>query len=278
MRLLQSTTLPYCGAPPVPSSVLHRWNLDPVLLASLAAIAALYLVLCRRTKTLSLRQSALFYSGWLLSALALVSPLCPLSVSLFSARVGQHMILTLIGAPLIAAGLPRPDARNSSRSGYSAMGAALVCLTRPASLSASIIFAVFLWLWHTPLFYDLTFTSSVIYWVMHITLFGSALYLWWQLLASEGNSTLRNTGAATFASIQMGLLGAIITFAPQAVYSPHQLTTFAWSLTPLQDQQLGGVIMWVPGCLVFLLVTMYSMARLLASSSKLAWNWAERTR
>ena len=64
-------------------------------------------------------------------------------------------------------------------------------------------------------------------------------------------------------SVQMGLLGALITLAPRALYAPHALTTTAWGLTPLQDQQLGGSIMWVPGCVVFLAVAMLALRRLL---------------
>ena len=60
--------------------------------------------------------------------------------------------------------------------------------------------------------------------------------------------------------VQMGLLGALITLAPRALYAPHALTTVAWGLSPLQDQQLGGAIMWIPGCIVFLVVAMLRLA------------------
>jgi putative membrane protein len=71
--------------------------------------------------------------------------------------------------------------------------------------------------------------------------------------------------SAGFASsVQMGFLGALITLASRAVYTPHALTTAAWGLTPLQDQQLGGLIMWVPGCLVFLAFALLAMAPVLS--------------
>jgi putative membrane protein len=270
MHLLQAASVPYCGAPPDPHSVFYRWNLDPILIAILLGLLLAYFLDSWRRGLLTHRSQIFFCSGWLLSSLALVSPLCPLSVSLFSARVTQHMLLVLLGAPLIAAGWERTGLTAQSR------GALLVqkrhasrFFSRSATLSASIAFAAILWLWHTPFFYALTFSSTFTYWTMHSTLFGSALYLWWCLLDPESGNALKNTGAAALASIQMSLLGAIITFAPRAMYSPHFFTTHNWYLTALQDQQLGGVIMWVPGCVVFLLISTYLMSRVLAPSQNI---------
>jgi Cytochrome c oxidase caa3 assembly factor (Caa3_CtaG) len=110
MAWQQPTIIPYCGPPPSPGSLWLSWNLDPVLIGGLVAVLGLYVLgdlrLQRAGRGLGARQRAAFHSGWLITALALVSPLCALSVSLFAARVGQHMILTLLAAPLVAAGRP----------------------------------------------------------------------------------------------------------------------------------------------------------------------------
>lgn len=100
----------YCGSPPDPASLWSRWNLDPLLLIALAAVVLGYGLLARgdasgRGVGAPWRR-ACFLAGWLVGSAALISPLCPLSVSLFSARVGQHMILEMIAAPLIALGWP----------------------------------------------------------------------------------------------------------------------------------------------------------------------------
>jgi putative membrane protein len=87
---------------------------------------------------------------------------------------------------------------------------------------------------------------------MHFTVFGSALWLWYGVLVDAAGSMIRTVAAGVISSAQMGFLGALITLAPRAVYEPHALTTEIWGLTPLQDQQFGGVIMWVPGCAIFL--------------------------
>ncbi len=264
---------PYCGAPAAPDALWSRWNLDPILLAALVALAGLYALgamrLERRARGaglggLSHREQAAFYVGWTLAAVALVSPLCALSVSLFSARVGQHMLLVLVAAPLVAIGRPfaalailvaRSDDPGPSPS------------PRTSPLIASACFAALLWFWHAPGPYAATFSSSIVYWSMHISLFGAALWLWGGIDRTLAGS-MRVVGAGVISSVQMGFLGVLITLAPRAVYTPHALTTAAWGLTPLQDQQLGGAIMWIPGCLIFLMVSMLALGPALAAPSR----------
>jgi putative membrane protein len=84
--------------------------------------------------------------------------------------------------------------------------------------------------------------------------FGSALWLWTALIARLGSRPAHALAAGLLSTVQMGLLGALITLSPRAVYAPHFATAGLWGLTPLQDQQLGGALMWAPGCLAFLLV------------------------
>jgi putative membrane protein len=242
--------LPYCGAPPDPISIWHRWNLDPLLFFFITSFAILYFVAARRSGAARSARMA-FAAGWVIGAFALMSPLCPLSVSLFAARVGQHMVLTLIAAPLVALG--RPDRLVPGR---------LAAWFSRSPLAASAVFAVLLWFWHSPAPYAATFASTLVYWSMHISLIAAAVWLWLSLLA-EGRRPMAVIAAGLFSSVQMGFLGALITLASRAVYTPHLLTTAAWGLSPLQDQQLGGAIMWVPGCLVFLAAAMWTLARLL---------------
>src|SRR5690349_21713135 len=97
--------VPYCGSPPVPEQ-LH-WNLDPILISTLMIVAALYFVRSTREPHVKQAERGLFTAGVGIVAVALISPLCNLSVALFSARVTQHLLLTLMAAPLIVLG--RPD-------------------------------------------------------------------------------------------------------------------------------------------------------------------------
>jgi putative membrane protein len=239
-----SSPIPYCGTPPSPGELLTRFNLDPVLIAVLAAILVVHLI---QIKNIRSRQYALL--GWMVAAAALISPLCALSVALFSARISQHMVLLLVAAPLIALGLPRKSHVSS------ATGMRL----------ASIAFFVALWFWHMPNPYYATFASSTFYWLMHISLFGSAIWLWRELLHHAPEHTGEALLSGIFASMQMGLLGAVLALASRPLFEPHLLTAPLWHLTPLQDQQLGGVVMWVPGVLLFLWAAVRSLRRLWAT-------------
>jgi len=245
--------IPYCGAPPAPDGLAARWNLDPVLWATLAAMCLVALWAASRL-SVTLTRRRLAAGGWLIAALALVSPLCALSVSLFSARVGQHMILTLVAAPLIALGEPF-----EALAGVAGLRRGWRPGERP--LLAATVFAGLLWLWHAPAAYDLTFVSTLIYWTMHVTMIGAAIWLWSELIAADGRHAAAAVAAALVGSVAMSLVGALITFAPRPLYAPHALTTIAWGLSQLGDQQLGGAIMWVPGGFVFLAVALAAIFR-----------------
>jgi putative membrane protein len=98
---------------------------------------------------------------------------------------------------------------------------------------------------------------------MHVTAFASAVWLWSTLLVNPRVDPLLSVLAGLVSSVQMGLLGALVTLAPRTLYAPHVLTSAVWGLTPSQDQQLGGSIMWVPGCVVFLVAAMVGLRRML---------------
>jgi putative membrane protein len=256
--------MPYCGAPPSPGTLWQHWNLDPVLLLGLVASISLYHVGVRRrarlgTPTSAIRR-ALFDAGWAVTALALISPLCPLSVALFSARVAQHVVLGLVGAPLVMAGQPVAV--------VAAVFGRKVRAGSSSPLLAAFAFAAVLWFWHTPVAYAATFSSTFAYWAMHFSAYGAAMWLWAGLLDSTPARMPAAIGAGLISTVQMGLLGALITLSPRAFYSVHASTTAAWHMTQLQDQQLGGAIMWIPGCVVFLAVAMLELAVLLGRLSR----------
>jgi putative membrane protein len=237
------TPLPYCGTPPSPGELLERFNLDPVLIIALVVLAFAHVLGISEDNR---RARAYAGCGWLVAAAAFVSPLCALSVALFSARVGQHMILLLVAAPLIALGLPR-QSRSSAAWPLWAAGAAVMAA---------------LWIWHMPTPYAATFTATALYWAMHITLFGSGIVLWSELIHHPARRTALALTVGLMTSMQMGLLGAVLALAGRPLFYPHFITTWTWGLTPLQDQQLGGTLMWVPGIGLFLWVAIRSLRRL----------------
>jgi putative membrane protein len=234
--------LPYCGSAPLPGELLTRFNLDPVLIAALVIAMAAHVWSARR---LSKQRMLCVVLGWSAAAAAFLSPLCALSVALFAARVAQHMVLVLIAAPLIAVGLP-------SRAAQAAW---------PLGLG-TLCFFLSLWFWHMPLPYDTTFHSTLIYWAMHLSLFGSAVWFWFSLIHQARAHLVGAFAAGILTSIQMGMLGAFLSLGDHPLFRWHLTTTWVWHLSPLEDQQLGGVLMWVPGIVIFLWAAVHGLSRL----------------
>lgn len=249
---MPSETLPYCGPPPSPAELASHWNFDPVLLVCWGLAVGSYELAARRGRVSHAERRA-FRAGAALALAAWVSPLCALGVSLFGARVVQHMALALLAAPLLARGWPA-GASGGLRAG----------------LAACAAFAAATWLWHAPAPYDATFRSDAVYWAMHLTLLGSAVALWRVLLRPEPAARLPALAYAALSSVQMGLLGALLTFAPTPLFESHLSTTAAWGLSPLEDQQLGGLLLWIPGCGAFLLLAAWSFAAWLREYEKTA--------
>jgi putative membrane protein len=237
--------IPYCGAPPLPGHV--TWNSDPVLAFCLLIFALLYGLGIRR-RPIETRWQVCFWSGWAILTLALVSPLCNLSVALFSARIAQHVILTLLAAPLLVFGRVErifaimPSAWIERASG----SVRKFCAAWSGQWVAVVAFALAMWLWHVPGLYDATFESTLIYWTMHVTMIGAALLLW--AVALRGSGSIAGGLFAIFATmLQMSLLGAVLTFAGSPLFAVHADTTWPWGLSQLADQEFGGLVMWVIG-------------------------------
>lgn len=203
----------YCGPPPLPQDIWTSWNLDPALILGLLVL------------TVAVRQDRAALAGVAVLVIAFVSPLCALSSALFSARVVHHVLLIAVAAPLLARAIP-------------VVRAGPIAVPFAAATAA-------LWAWHLPAAYDLALSHKGVYWIMQVTLTGSAVWFWRAVLATERapvDALLFILAAFT----QMGMLGALLTFAPQQLYAAHAIAPMDWGLTPLADQQLGGLLMWVP--------------------------------
>ncbi len=203
-----------------------RWNFDPLLIAAFAAVAA----------AISLGRSVAPRAGWVAIALMFVifvSPLCALSSALFSARVFHHVLLVAAVAPLLAKAFP------------------LRRVGTPPLAALVAAHAVILWLWHAPGVYAWGLASVPAYWLMQGSLLASAWLMWRAILAP-----VAQPGPALVALVatvaQMGLLGALIVFASRPLYAVHFASTWVWGLSPLADQQLAGLVMWVPAIVPYL--------------------------
>lgn len=240
--------VPYCGEAPGPEIWLSRWNLDPVLgTVLLLLVVALWRVSVgpnvTRRQLLSLRVA------WALTVVLYVSPLCALSSAFFTVRVVHHIALVVAIAPLLAFGLA-PWLRR---------------LPTPLWTSTAIASGVF-WMWHAPAPYAAALSSDAVYWLMQLTLLTSAIAFWTAVRRASPPAAM---GAILVTTVLMGLLGALITFASRALYPPHFASTLSWGFSPLEDQQLAGIIMWAPGSIAYLAAAMW-----------IGWRWmnAERAR
>jgi len=251
--MISASTIPYCGLPPVPGGL--AWNIDPLLIAALLAVAALYARGAIRAGPIGpdKREQALFALGWFVLAGAVLSPLCSLSVALFSARIAQHMLITLVAAPLLVLG--RTEAALAAAVSIGGNWSREV--TRPELAIGPIAFAAALWIWHFPGPYDATLQSSTVYWAMHLTLIASSILLWRALLRDRAVCPGCGLVASLVTSVQMCVLGALLTLSPRPWFAVHEATTAAWGFSQLEDQELGGLLMWVPGGALF---TLYALA------------------
>ncbi len=273
------------GRPPAPHDLASTWNWEPTLLLGLSLGAVVYLrgatALARRS-SLGLRgiarQALAFALGWLLLVIALVSPLDALSSGLFSAHMLQHILLMQAAAPLLvlgatpailAWGLPaawRQPLLVRGHAGVGRLGINRVwaLLTNPWAAWLVHVFA--LWAWHTPGLYQAALENEALHVLEHLSFLGSGLLFWASVLAGPARTHLWVRLISVFTmALQSGLLGALLTFAPQAWYSSQSGAAPAWGLTALEDQQIAGVLMWAPAGVAYLIAAVGLLgSRLLA--------------
>jgi cytochrome c oxidase assembly factor CtaG len=257
------------GKPHKFGDLIYTWGLDPLVIASLALSGWLYLRGVRRLwrgagggSGIRRWEAFCYAGGWLALFVALVSPLHPMGEVLFSAHMTQHELLMLVAAPLVVLGrpvvaflwaMPEGGARLVGGWGKAAWFRRVWrVLTNP--LAAWVIHAVALWVWHVPQLFEATLHSDLVHTLQHVCFLGSALLFWWALV--HGPRGLLGYGTAVLylftTSVHSGVLGALITFARGVLYPAYNETTQSWGLTALEDQQLGGLIMWVPAGLVYI--------------------------
>jgi len=260
-----------------PEEIWTEWSFEPGLLIPLALSAGLY-AWGRHSapRSGSPRQSLSFWCGWVFLTLALISPLHEIGESLFSAHMVQHEVLMLLAAPFLVIsrplaaflhGIPFEWRRTAGRwSKGTLVQHVWGGITRP--FNAWLIHAAALWIWHYPPFFQATLTSDWIHALQHLSFFGSALLFWWALFYGRGRHSYGTGVLYIFTTgIHTGILGALLTLSSQLWYPAYQNTTTAWGLTPLEDQQLGGVVMWVPASLVYLATGLALFAAWMRDSS-----------
>lgn len=278
----------HAGAPVAPHDLWSAWTLSLPITLPLVATLVLYVAgtraLWRRAgggRGVSGWRAAAFVLGWLALVVALVSPLHALGEALFSAHMAQHELLMTIAAPLLVLGRPLVPAlfalppgarRGASRwTRAPAFRNAWSRLTRPGT--AWLLHAVAIWGWHLPRLYEATLRNDLVHTLQHVSFLGTALLFWWTVLhpswAGRGLALL----SLFTTMLHTGALGAILTVSPAVWYPAYAGTTRAWGLTPLEDQQLGGLVMWIPGGAAYLVAALALLGSSLRESGRRAPTW-----
>lgn len=268
-----------------PGNLWRTWDLDPLVLAPLLGAAWLYggglLRLWKqagRGRGVSGWQALAFLLGIAVLGAALVSPLDALGASLLSAHMAQHGLLVAAAPPLLLCGKPGivfawglpPRWRKGmlGSAGWRALAGCGNRLARPSA--AALLHGLALWLWHAPAAYEAALASYAMHALEHISLFGTALLFWRAMLEARSRRRAALALAAAFATMMhCGLLGALITMAPLPLYAWYAGRTEPWGMSALEDQQLAGLLMWVPMGVIYLACCLLLARRLVVSKESL---------
>lgn len=258
------------------------WGAEPWVLACLAVSLGMYVAgalrLFRRARLgrpALLRQAACFGAGWSVLVVALASPLDAAGSLSFAAHMVQHELLMIVAAPLLV--LSRPLGTwlwawpSGARRGGGALTrlrplhAAWAWLTRP--LNAWVLHFAALWLWHVPGLFQLALLHPGWHALQHASFLFPALLFWWSVLG-EGRARSGSAIAYLFTTmLHTGALGALFALSATVWYPAYGGSATEYGLSALEDQQLGGLIMWVPGGLAYLLAGLLLCAGWLAPST-----------
>ncbi len=235
------------------------WDWEPSIIIGCLALAAGYLGFARPRR---LAQTVSFLSATLLLLLDLVSPIDTLGDTyLFSAHVLQHFLLALIIPPLWLLGMPRPLMESALNQSWIRRGER--ALSRPAvawTLGVGAMLG-----WHVPALFNAALASDALHIFQHLSFLVTGTIFWWPVAGPLEQHRLPPLPAIAYlfsACTACSLLGAVLTFTPPGWYPAYlnpagdpavvRLIRAGWGLDPRADQQLGGLLMWVPGCLVYL--------------------------
>jgi putative membrane protein len=213
-------------------------------------------------------------------AVALLSPLDRWSDARFSAHMSQHELLMLVAAPLAV--LSRPLHVGLWALPASWMGGVTSALGRrgvkaawravSAPLVLLLLHGLVRWVWHAPALFEAALASEPLHALQHLTFFGSAALFWWAIV--NGRYGRAGYGVAVLfvfaTSAHSGALAALITLAGQAWYPTHAARTLAEGGDPLADQQLAGLLMWVPAAVLLLVVALALFAAWLGEAARRA--------
>jgi len=239
------------------------WTFDPWIVTPLTGLGALYLggtaaLRLRTARVTGLKLTdGLYWAGWISLAGSLVSPLHWLGERLFTFHMIEHEIIMAVSAPLLVLanpvgvllwGLPRRLRVLVGRAmRHKVVSTSWGWLTQGSH--ATLLHGIAIWAWHAPVLFDDAVTDVAIHRFQHLSFFLSAILFWWSVFRRS------DAGAGAWhvfiTMLHTSVLGALMTLSPRVLYSDQTAISTAWGLTPLEDQQLAGIIMWVPAGTIY---------------------------
>ena len=235
-----------------------KWSIHPSTVIGLAALAALYLWRARSATSeniLSGWRKLSFFSSLLVIFGSLNGPIHDLSDTyLFSAHMVQHLLLTMLMPPLMILGVPgwmlRPLLRNRVISRVARR------VTKP--ITCFVIFNLVIAVWHLPIFYNAAMDNHNIHILEHLMFMAAAVLMWWPITSQLPElPRLSYPGQMLYCFLMilpMSIVAIYISMADQVLYPAYSAAPRVTSLSPLEDQLLGGLIMWVPGGVIFMII------------------------
>lgn len=247
--------------------LLTGWNWSPTVLAACAIICIAYFAVFR---SFTWGKVSLLALGLFLFVVALMSPLSSLADGyLFSAHMVQHLLLLLIVPALLLLSLP-----DSNKEGGQASADGVEKLNVGTSFLSWLAGVGAMWLWHIPTLCNAATTSGAIQQLQTMSLLAMGTMFWRPLLRPTSRWQLAPLPGVVYlftACMACTFLGVLITFSPLQVCAVYHhpvdrlgilsLIRHDWGLTPSVDQQLGGLLMWVPSCLIYLVGVIAQLAR-----------------
>ncbi len=250
------------------------WVVTPLAISALLYSRGVWLLWRRAGAGRGIRywQVLCFAGGWLTLFGALCSPLHWYGEHLFTAHMIEHELLMAVAAPLLAVSRPigaflraMPKKWRNALTG--AARSRIVQRSRNGVLDptiATILHAVALWVWHAPALFDATVTNEFLHRFQHISFLGTALIFWWALFRRPRSQLGSGAIHVSATMAHMSLLGLLLAMAPRVLYQVQTAAAPEFGLTPLQDQQLGGMIMWVPAGTIYAVIAIAMLAFWLA--------------
>ena len=239
----------------------NHWDVHPSVVLGLAALGGLYVFLGGRRA--ARRKQASFAGALAVLFAALNGPLHNLSdYYLFSAHMVQHLVLTLVVPPLLLAGTPRwiADPVLEPVLAWRPTAGLARLVTRP--VLALGIYSTTMAAWHLPPVYGIALDIHAWHVVQHLTMLATATLAWWPILSPASRLPALPYAAQLLYifvfGIPMTIIAALITNAEHVLYPFYETAPRIFALTPLEDQRLGGLIMWVPAGIVPL--TLFTIA------------------